>query len=69
MPYSVATLLMFDGKAEEAMTFYTSPFSLSKISHVARYGPGEAGRAGTVKRGGLYVSWKRPDLYRQSCEA
>ena len=41
--------LMFDGVAEEAMTFYVSLFGGSKIVNVERYGPGEHGAEGTVK--------------------
>ena len=44
----ITTLLMFDGKAEEAMIFYTSLFEKSKIQSIARYGPNEAGAEGTV---------------------
>jgi len=44
----ITTFLMFDGNAEEAMSFYTSLFDKSKILSVARYGPNEAGAEGTV---------------------
>lgn len=40
--------LMFEGKAEAAMNFYTSLFAGSKIDHIARYGAGEAGPEGSV---------------------
>ena len=42
------TFLMFEGKAEEAMSFYTSLFNGSKIDSIVRYGPGEAGADGSV---------------------
>ena len=42
------TFLMFDGKAEEAMNFYTSLFEKSKVLNITRYGPNEAGVEGTV---------------------
>jgi len=42
------TFLMFEGKAEEAMNFYTSLFEDSKILSITRYGPNEAGTEGTV---------------------
>jgi len=42
------TFLMFEGKAEEAMNFYTSLFENSKILSITRYGPNEAGTEGTV---------------------
>ncbi|NJR67447.1 MAG: VOC family protein [Synechococcales cyanobacterium CRU_2_2] len=50
---SIATFFMFvgeqAGKAEEAMTFYTSLFSNSKIVSIERYGAGEHEPEGTVK--------------------
>lgn len=42
------TFLMFDGKAEEAMNFYTSLFENSAIQSITRYGANEAGAEGTV---------------------
>ncbi|GAB3031890.1 VOC family protein [Mycobacterium bourgelatii] len=45
----VTTFLMFEGKAEEAMRFYTSLFADSEIRSIARYGPGDAGPEGTVQ--------------------
>ncbi len=44
----ITTFLMFDGRAEEAMSFYTSLFDDSKILEVTRYGPNQAGAEGTV---------------------
>ena len=49
MPRKVTTFLMFDGAAEEAMSFYVSLFGGSAIHHVERYGPGGPGAEGTVK--------------------
>jgi predicted 3-demethylubiquinone-9 3-methyltransferase (glyoxalase superfamily) len=49
MPKTVATLLMFEGRAEEAMNFYTSLFSNSEIGSVERYGPNGPGPEGTIK--------------------
>lgn len=46
----ITTFLMFDGKAEEAMTFYTSLFKESGIVSITRYGANEVGSEGTVKR-------------------
>jgi predicted 3-demethylubiquinone-9 3-methyltransferase (glyoxalase superfamily) len=40
---------MFEGKAEEAMTLYTSLFEDAEILAISRYGPDEAGAAGTVQ--------------------
>ena len=56
MPRSVATFLMFDGKAEEAMTFYVSLFPGSAVRRVERYGPGQPGAEGTVKKGDFTLS-------------
>lgn len=44
----IATFLMFTGKAEEAMNFYMSLFPQSRVLHITRYGPNEAGAEGTV---------------------
>ena len=50
MASTVATFLMFDGVAEKAMNFYVSLFGGSEIRRIERYGPGEQGAEGTVKR-------------------
>jgi predicted 3-demethylubiquinone-9 3-methyltransferase (glyoxalase superfamily) len=44
----VFTFPMFEGNAEEAMTFYVSLFDGAEIVAVRRYGPGEAGKEGSV---------------------
>ena len=49
MARRVTTHLMFEGVAEEAMTFYVSLFGGSEVRQVERYGPGEPGAEGTVK--------------------
>jgi len=47
----VTPFLMFqDGKAEEAMTYYTSLMEDSAITSIARYGAEEDGEEGTVKQ-------------------
>ena len=56
MPNSVATFLLFEGKAEEAMELYVQSFPGSRIVMVERYGPGEDGREGTVKRAEFTVA-------------
>jgi predicted 3-demethylubiquinone-9 3-methyltransferase (glyoxalase superfamily) len=56
---SIATFLMFEGKAEEAMNFYVSLFPSSVISNVARYGPGEQGAEGSVKRADFTLAGHR----------
>jgi predicted 3-demethylubiquinone-9 3-methyltransferase (glyoxalase superfamily) len=50
MPRAVATHLMFEGAAEKAMNLYISLFSGSEIKKIERYGPGEQGAEGTIKR-------------------
>ena len=48
MVQSVQPFLMFQGNAEEALSFYTSLIPDSRVEAIARYGPGEAGPDGTV---------------------
>lgn len=47
----ITPFLWFDGKAEEAMNFYTSIFANSKIESVTRYGEGGPGPKGAVMSG------------------
>ncbi|QEH32315.1 3-demethylubiquinone-9 3-methyltransferase [Aquisphaera giovannonii] len=49
MPVQIATFLMFEGKAEEAMTLYVSVFAGSQVISVEKYGPGEPGAEGSIK--------------------
>jgi predicted 3-demethylubiquinone-9 3-methyltransferase (glyoxalase superfamily) len=44
----ITACLWFDGKAEEAMRFYTSIFKHSKVGKVTRYGEGMPGQKGSV---------------------
>ncbi|MGH8622861.1 MAG: VOC family protein [Burkholderiales bacterium] len=44
----ITPFLWFDGKAEEAMQFYVSTFTNSKVVSVSRYGDGGPGPKGTV---------------------
>ncbi|MFJ9695957.1 VOC family protein [Kitasatospora sp. NPDC101183] len=44
----ITTFLWYDGRAEEAATFYTSLFRDSRITKVARYPDTEAGEPGAV---------------------
>jgi predicted 3-demethylubiquinone-9 3-methyltransferase (glyoxalase superfamily) len=46
----VAAPLMFEGAAEKAMNLYVSMFHGSEIRKIERYGPGEQGAEGTIKR-------------------
>ena len=50
MKTQVRPFLMFEGKAEEAMSFYVSLFPDSRVISISRYGAGEAGKEGTVMR-------------------
>ncbi len=50
MARTVATFLMFEGAAEEAMNLYVSLFNGSTIQHIERYARGEQGAEGSVKR-------------------
>lgn len=46
---NIHTFLMFqNGKAEEAMNFYTSIIEDAEITSMIRYGPDEAGAEGTI---------------------
>jgi predicted 3-demethylubiquinone-9 3-methyltransferase (glyoxalase superfamily) len=44
----ITPFLWFDGKAEEAMNFYTSIFKNSKVLDIMRYGEAGPGAKGTV---------------------
>ena len=59
MARQVVTQLMFEGAAEEAMNFYVSLFRGSEITRVERYGPGEPGAEGSVKRAEFTVGGHR----------
>jgi predicted 3-demethylubiquinone-9 3-methyltransferase (glyoxalase superfamily) len=48
-PQKITTFLMFEGAAEEAMTFYLSLFERAEVLSISRYGPGEQGAEGTVQ--------------------
>ena len=54
------TLMFTDrvcGRAEEAVTFYTSVFRDSRIDHLVRYGAGDApDREGTIKHAGFTLA-------------
>lgn len=50
MPRTISTFLMFEGTAEEAINLYVSLFRGSRITRLERYGDGEQGAPGTVKR-------------------
>jgi predicted 3-demethylubiquinone-9 3-methyltransferase (glyoxalase superfamily) len=45
-PQKITPLLMFEGTAEEAMTFYTTLFEDAEVLAITRYGADEAGDEG-----------------------
>lgn len=58
MALKVETALMFEGNAEEAMNFYVSLFDGS-VTRIERYGPGEPGAEGSVKRAEFLLAGHR----------
>lgn len=46
--HKITPFLWFDGRAEEAASFYTSVFKNSKLGRIARYGDAGPGAKGTV---------------------
>jgi predicted 3-demethylubiquinone-9 3-methyltransferase (glyoxalase superfamily) len=48
-PQKITTLLMFDGQAEEAMTFYMSLFEDAEVLAITRYGAEGPGAEGSVE--------------------
>ncbi|HTJ71049.1 MAG TPA: VOC family protein [Actinospica sp.] len=48
-PRKITTFLMFEGAAEEAMTFYISLFDDAEILSISRYGADGPGPAGSVQ--------------------
>jgi predicted 3-demethylubiquinone-9 3-methyltransferase (glyoxalase superfamily) len=58
MPRSVVTQLMFEGKAEEAMTLYVSLFGGS-VGAVQKYGPGGPGPEGSIMRAEFTIAGHR----------
>lgn len=58
MPREVVTQLMFEGRAAEALALYTALFGGS-VTAVEKYGPGEPGQEGTVKRAEFTIGGHR----------
>ena len=56
MANKVTPFLMFEGDAEEAITFYVSLFGNSSIDQIERYGPDGAGPEGTVVQATFTIS-------------
>ena len=55
MAASVTPFLMFTGAAEEAMRFYVAIFPHAEILRLEKYGAGEPGAEGSVKRADFVV--------------
>jgi predicted 3-demethylubiquinone-9 3-methyltransferase (glyoxalase superfamily) len=55
MPKSLSPFLMFDGNAEAAINFYFSVFPGSQTNEILRYGEGESGPAGTIKKASFTI--------------
>ncbi len=58
-PQKITTFLMFEGRAEEAMIFYTSLFEDSEILDITRYGANESGPEGTVRHATFSLAGQR----------
>jgi predicted 3-demethylubiquinone-9 3-methyltransferase (glyoxalase superfamily) len=56
MPATVRPFLMFEGQAEEAITFYVSLFPDGKVLDIVRYGAGGPGREGSVFKASFSVA-------------
>jgi predicted 3-demethylubiquinone-9 3-methyltransferase (glyoxalase superfamily) len=50
MPQKIKTFLMFEGRCEEAISFYVSLFNDAAIAGIERYDADGPGAEGTVKR-------------------
>jgi len=55
----VVPFLMFEGRAEEAMTFYTTLFDDAAIESIARYGPEGPGKEGSVVQATFTLAGQR----------
>jgi predicted 3-demethylubiquinone-9 3-methyltransferase (glyoxalase superfamily) len=49
-PQKITTFLMFEGNAEEAMTFYLSLFTDAEVVNINRYGAEGPGAEGSVQQ-------------------
>ncbi|MCZ4099394.1 MULTISPECIES: VOC family protein [Streptomyces] len=59
MPQKITTFLMFEGRAEEALTLYTSLFEDSGVVDITRYGADGPGEAGTVQHATFSLAGQR----------
>jgi predicted 3-demethylubiquinone-9 3-methyltransferase (glyoxalase superfamily) len=58
-PQKITTFLMFDGRAEEAMTHYTSLFDDAEIVAISRVGAEGPGVAGSVRHATFTLAGQR----------
>ena len=59
MANAITPFLMFEGCAEAAMQFYVALFKDAAITRVERYGAGELGAEGTVRRAEFVLGRQR----------
>jgi predicted 3-demethylubiquinone-9 3-methyltransferase (glyoxalase superfamily) len=58
-PQKITTFLMFEGSAEEAMTFYASLFDDAEINSITRYGADGPGKEGSVQHATFTLAGQR----------
>jgi predicted 3-demethylubiquinone-9 3-methyltransferase (glyoxalase superfamily) len=58
-PQKITTFLMFEGNAEEAMTFYVSLFDDAEVISITRYGTDGPGREGSVQHATFSLAGER----------
>lgn len=58
-PQKITTFLMFEGRAAEAISYYTSLFDNAEVIHLTRYGADEPGEEGTVQRATFSLAGQR----------
>ncbi|MFE2376768.1 VOC family protein [Streptomyces sp. NPDC059398] len=58
-PQKITTFLMFEGRAEEAITYYTSLFDDAEVVDITRYGADGPGEEGTVERATFSLAGQR----------
>lgn len=58
-PKKITTFLMFEGNAEEAMTFYLSLFDDAEIISITRYGADGPGKDGSVQHATFALGGER----------
>lgn len=63
MPVSMTPFLMFEGRAEEALAFYTSLVPRSQIDEVIHFPPGGPGAAGSVMKGTATIAGQRVKFF------